>query len=56
MITTFSWFSYELFNVRELKRIKQAGFDGVMLWWDHLSGDIEYRGNPDLASEVRAVC
>ena len=32
MITTFSWFGYKLSMSENFKRIKQAGFDGVMLW------------------------
>lgn len=49
MITTFSWFGYDLPMSENFKKIKQSGFDGVMLWWDDSFGDIEYRGNPDLA-------
>ena len=49
MITTFSWFGYDLPMSENFKKIKQSGFDGVMLWWDDSFGDIEYRGNQDLA-------
>ena len=52
MITTFSWFGYDLPMSENFKRIKQAGFDGVMLWWDDSFGDIEYRGNPDLVRKA----
>lgn len=52
MITTFSWFGYELPKREIFKMIKSAGFDGVMLWWDDEFGDTEYRSNPESARKA----
>lgn len=52
MLTTFSWFGYELPMFEIFKIIKQAGFDGITLWWDDEFGDIGYRDNPELARKA----
>ncbi len=49
MITTFGWFGYELPMKERCALIKQAGFDGLTLWWSDDLGDSEYRSNPELA-------
>jgi len=49
MITTFAWFGYELPKKTCFELIKQAGFDGVLLWWNNDFGDEDFRGNPALA-------
>jgi hypothetical protein len=49
MITTFAWFGYELPKETCFDLIKQAGFDGVTLWWNNDFGDNNFRNNPVLA-------
>jgi|LSQX01.1.fsa_nt_gb hypothetical protein len=52
MITTFAWFGYELPKKTSFDLIKQAGFDGVTLWWNDDFGDNDFRCNPELAREA----
>ena len=54
MITIFTWFGYELLMKDSLKLIKQAGFDGVTLWWGEAFAfeKIEYRNIPALARKT----
>ncbi|MGN7385233.1 hypothetical protein [Paenibacillus sp. SAFN-117] len=33
MITIYDWFGYELPIKERYQLIKEAGFDGVLLWW-----------------------
>ena len=33
MITIYDWFGYELPIKERYRLIKEAGFDGVLLWW-----------------------
>ena len=49
MITIFDWFGYKLPMQCIYELIKQAGFDGVLLWWSDEFGTIDYQKNPDLA-------
>ena len=35
--------------------VKQAGFDGVILWWGNDYGDADYRDNPSLARSVGLI-
>ena len=51
MLSIFSWFGYqELTHAEGFRLIKQAGFDGVLLWWASIpEGSEEYRLQPDLA-------
>ena len=35
----FVWFGYDLPPAESLRRIRAAGFDGVMLWWGAFDGD-----------------
>jgi len=48
MISTFAHFGYNLPKRETFDLIRQAGFDGVSLWWDDDFGDLNYRENPDL--------
>ena len=52
MITTFAWFGYELPKRTSFDLIKQAGFDGVTLWWHNDFGDDDFRINPELARDI----
>lgn len=57
MTTIYDWFGYELPIKDRYHLIKQAGFDGVLLWWSdgfgrdaHGQGD--YRNGPQMAREA----
>jgi len=51
MITIYTWFGYDL-PIKELLRlIKQAGFDGAMVWWSERNGKSDYLFAPRLARE-----
>lgn len=52
MVTIFAWFGYDLPKTEYFKTIKQAGFDGVSLWWADDLGDGDYRSNPELVRKL----
>lgn len=57
MITIYDWFGYELPIKERYQLIKEAGFDGVLLWWsDGFGRDVlgrnDYRNGPQLAREA----
>jgi len=52
MITSFGWFGYVLPIKERIGIIKQAGFDGVMLWWSETLGNADYRSAPQLARQA----
>ena len=55
MITIYDWFGYELPIKERYQRIKDAGFDGVLLWWsEHLNRN-NYRSGPQIAREVGLI-
>ena len=45
MITIFDWFGYEVPHQKRYELIKQAGFDGVLLYWSDEFGNIDYKNN-----------
>lgn len=52
MLTIYDWFGYELSIKERYQLIKEAGFDGVLLWW---SGDFnrnDYRNGPEIARKA----
>lgn len=49
MITIFDWFGYEAPHKERYQLIKQAGFDGVLLYWSNEFGNIDYKHNAELA-------
>ena len=52
MITIYDWFGYELSIKERYRLIKEAGFDGVLLWWsEHLDRN-DYRNGPQIAREA----
>lgn len=52
MITIYDWFGYELPIKERYQRIKDAGFDGVLLWWsEHLNRN-NYRSGPQIVREA----
>ena len=48
MITIFDWFGYNVPYEERYRMIKDAGFDGVLLWWSDEFG-ADYKRNPELA-------
>ena len=52
MITAFGWFGYVLPIKDRIGIIKQAGFDGVMLWWSETLGNPDYRSAPQFARDA----
>ncbi|MDK8183358.1 sugar phosphate isomerase/epimerase family protein [Paenibacillus sp. UMB4589-SE434] len=57
MITIYDWFGNELPNKERYKLIKEAGFDGVLLWWSDgfgrdCFGRNDYRNGPQMAREA----
>lgn len=55
MITIYDWFGYEVSMKERYKLIKEAGFDGVLLWWSEHFGRGDYRSGPQLAREAGLV-
>ena len=49
MITIYDWFGYELPIKERYQLIKEAGFDGVLLWWSEYLGRDDYRNGPKVA-------
>ena len=52
MITIYDWFGYELPIKHRYREIKEAGFDGVLLWWSEFLGRKDYRNGPDIARQA----
>lgn len=57
MITVYDWFGYELPIKERYRLIKEAGFDGVLLWWSdgfgrNCLGRNDYRNGPQIAREA----
>ncbi|WP_426348981.1 sugar phosphate isomerase/epimerase family protein [Alloiococcus sp. CFN-8] len=51
MITIFDWFGYEAPHQKRYELIKQAGFDGVLLYWSDEFGNVDYKHNAELARQ-----
>ncbi|WP_459476947.1 sugar phosphate isomerase/epimerase family protein [Clostridium saccharoperbutylacetonicum] len=57
MITIYDWFGYELTKMERYRLIKDAGFDGILLWWsDGFGRDCfgvgDYRNGPLIVREA----
>jgi sugar phosphate isomerase/epimerase len=52
MISIYDWFGYDLPMKERYHLIKEAGFEGVMLWWSDGFGRNYYRDAPELAREA----
>lgn len=57
MISIYDWFGYELPIKKRYQMIKEAGFDGVLLWWSDgfgrdVLGQNNYRNGPQMAREA----
>ncbi len=48
MITIYDWFGYELPAKMRYRLIKQAGFDGVLMWWSKDFGRESYADCPEI--------
>ena len=50
MLSIFNWFGYrDLTHAEGFRLIRQAGFDGVLLWWATMPGGEDHRKQPALA-------
>lgn len=52
MITIYDWFGYDLPTEERYKQIKEAGFDGVLLWWSAFLNRDDYRNAPQAARKA----
>lgn len=52
MINIYDWFGYDLPIKERYRLIKEAGFDGVLLWWSELLDRGDYRNGPQIAREA----
>jgi sugar phosphate isomerase/epimerase len=57
MITIYDWFGDELPNKERYRLIKEAGFDGILLWWSdgfgrNVFGLGDYLSGPQIAREA----
>ena len=52
MITVYDWFGYDLPTQERYRLIKQAGFDGVLMYWSDDLGNTDYRNGPQLAQKA----
>lgn len=56
MISTYDWFGYDVTIQDRYKLIKEAGFDGVMLWWsDGFGRGADYREGVKHAEQAGLV-
>lgn len=49
MITIFDYFGFEVPYKERYRLIKEAGFDGVLLYWSDEFGNVNYKWNPEQA-------
>ncbi|BCZ47288.1 hypothetical protein psyc5s11_33550 [Clostridium gelidum] len=57
MLTIYDWFGYELTKKERYRLIKEAGFDGILLWWsDGFGRDCfglgDYKSGPQIVREA----
>lgn len=52
MFTIYDWFGYDLPIKQRYRLIKQAGFDGVLMWWSQYLDRGDYRSGPQIAREA----
>jgi len=55
MITIYTWFGYDLPLKNLLRLIKQAGFDGAMVWWSEKYGNNDYLFAPKMARDAGLI-
>jgi len=49
MITIFDRFGHDIPYVERYRIIKEAGFNGVILYWGNEFGNNDYKQSPELA-------
>ena len=52
MFSIYDWFGYELPIKERYRLIKEAGFDGVLLWWNDSLDRNDYRGGPQIVRKA----
>lgn len=52
MITIYDWFGYQISIEDRYRLIKEAGFDGVLMWWSDGFGRGEYLEGPEKARKA----
>ena len=52
MITIYDWFGYELPLKNRYQLIKEAGFEGVLLWWSEYLDRNDYHNGPKIVREA----
>ena len=52
MIAVYDWFGYAVPIETRYRLIKEAGFDGVLMWWSGGFGRGDYRSGPELARKA----
>ena len=55
MLTIYDWFGYEIPIKERYQLIKEAGFDGVLLWWSDLLNRGDYKSGPGMAREAGLI-
>ncbi len=55
MITIYDWFGYKLPIKERYQLIKEAGFDGVLLWWSEYLDRKDYHNGPQIVREAGLV-
>lgn len=49
MLSIYAWFGFELPMCERYRLIREAGFGGVLLWWDDSFGCPDFRAQPEAA-------
>ena len=52
MVTIFDWFGYEVPYEKRYRLIKEAGFDGVLLYWSDEFNNTDYKHCPEMARDA----
>ena len=52
MLTIYDWFGYELPIEKRYQLIKQAGFDGILLWWSEYLDRNDYHNGPEIIRKM----
>lgn len=52
MMTIFDWFGFAIPYPERFRKIREAGFDGVLLYWSDEYGDTDFKSFPRYAEEA----
>lgn len=60
MVTIYDWFGYPVPTKDRYRMIREAGFDGILMWWSNsfgrdCFGADEYRKGPEMAREADLI-